>query len=337
MLRETPPLYTQTGTLGNDVVTGDPNHGNTFWGFGFGHDIVIGGNADDTFSRLFVDPLIDVFDGGDGYDTVDFSGVYGPMVIDLTNGNARLWASWANPSTALLNIENAVGTQWNDLIFGNAYDNVLEGGAGADHLNGGSGHDTASYARSTAGVTVSLDGSVGRGGDAEGDLLFGIENLTGSDYDDVFAGNAHANIFQGGAGTDRVSYQNSTHTGGLNIDFSNPVFTVRGDSPRDPVDQLFNIELVEGSRYDDTWQASDREDTFVFGQYVGDDTIHGFDANGDNHDVIRLEGWFQSWDELENHIEDLGEDVLIRLDDHNSITLTNVRVNDLGASDFYFG
>ena len=80
---------------------------------------------------------------------------------------------------------------------------TLRGGAGADQLDGGAGIDTASYYTSAAGVTVDLAAGTGSGGDAAGDTLIGIENLSGSNIgDDVLAGNAGANTLQGWGGGD---------------------------------------------------------------------------------------------------------------------------------------
>ena len=62
------------------------------------------------------------------------------------------------------------------------------------------GVDTASYATSAAGVAVSLVTGNGVGGDAEGDRLFNIENLTGSNFDDTLEGNAGNNVLVGGLG-----------------------------------------------------------------------------------------------------------------------------------------
>ena len=114
---------------------------------------------------------------------------------------------------------NALGGD--DLVAGWSGNDILNGGQGADVLIGGvldvvlnigtvslSGIDTASYAGSSAGVTVDLSqvanlnvtalgiqlaltgASTGHGGDAEGDILVGITNLTGSSNDDVLTGNA---------------------------------------------------------------------------------------------------------------------------------------------------
>ena len=90
--------------------------------------------------------------------------------------------------------------------MGNRGNNVLAGLGGADTLEGGLGTDTASYAASASGVTVSLMRATGSGGDAEGDTLSGIENLTGSDLNDVLEGNGGTNVLTGGLGIDTVTY-----------------------------------------------------------------------------------------------------------------------------------
>jgi len=73
---------------------------------------------------------------------------------------------------------------------------------GDDSLDGGAGNDLASYAGSTAGVTVELAAGTGSGGDAEGDTLANIENLEGSEHGDTLTGDAGGNTVAGGAGND---------------------------------------------------------------------------------------------------------------------------------------
>ena len=91
-----------------------------------------------------------------------------------------------------------------DMIKSGIGDDLIEGGAGRDKMYGGAGNDTATYENSTASVRVSLASNRGRGGEAAGDWLFDIENLTGSDFDDTLAGDAVSNQMKGGSGDDRL-------------------------------------------------------------------------------------------------------------------------------------
>ena len=111
----------------------------------------------------------------------------GPSYIDGTAGNDVL-----------------LGTPGDDIISGFAGDDVLRGQAGADTLDGGIGNDTATYQGSGAAVTVSLATGTGSGGDAQGDTLVSIENLTGSGHSDTLTGDANNNILDGNAGNDTL-------------------------------------------------------------------------------------------------------------------------------------
>ena len=81
-------------------------------------------------------------------------------------------------------------------------DDILLGSAGADILDGDEGTDTADYSSSLAGVAVNLADGTGSGGDAEGDILVAIENVTGSAHDDSITGTIGLNTLKGGAGSD---------------------------------------------------------------------------------------------------------------------------------------
>ena len=73
-----------------------------------------------------------------------------------------------------------IGTDENDTLIGANAAETLEGGAGADSLDGGANSDTADYSGSILSVTVDLLAGTGSGGDAQGDVLSNIENVTGS-------------------------------------------------------------------------------------------------------------------------------------------------------------
>ncbi|WP_268241011.1 calcium-binding protein, partial [Pseudomonas koreensis] len=94
------------------------------------------------------------------------------------------------------------GFAGNDSLSGGEGDDLLDGGAGADILNGGNGIDTASYANSTAGVTVNLSTGTGIGGDAQGDTLTSIEAVIGSSFNDSLTANAAGSKLIGGTGND---------------------------------------------------------------------------------------------------------------------------------------
>jgi glucose/arabinose dehydrogenase len=91
-----------------------------------------------------------------------------------------------------------------DLLFGGSGNDTLDGGSGADTMLGGAGSDTADYSSSPVGVTVNLASGLGAGGDAQGDVLGGIENIIGSAHDDVLIGDSSANMLTGDAGVDAM-------------------------------------------------------------------------------------------------------------------------------------
>jgi Ca2+-binding RTX toxin-like protein len=94
------------------------------------------------------------------------------------------------------------GGSGTDALYGEAGQDVLAGNGGGDTLDGGAGNDTASY-RDSAGVTVSLDGSLAADGAAKGDSFESIEYLSGSDKgDDTLAGDEGGNALWGNGGDD---------------------------------------------------------------------------------------------------------------------------------------
>lgn len=204
-------IETVIGTAYGDTFTGGPAGGT-----------LDGGAGDDTFVIPHDD--LDVADeadgftllGGTGIDTLSFAGWAGGRGVSVALGGpapAGEGEEEEEDEEANLyhSIERVVGSDWGDTLsgaglaeslLGGAGDDVLIGGAGADALDGGAGTDLADYSGSSAGVTVDLAAGTGAGGDAEGDSLSGIENLTGSAHDDVLRGDAQDNVLRGGAGND---------------------------------------------------------------------------------------------------------------------------------------
>nr|WP_307104824.1 cadherin domain-containing protein [Sphingomonas sp. SORGH_AS_0950] len=160
----------------------------------------------------------------------------------------------------------------NDSLSGLGGNDILIGGVGADRLDGGDGSDQVDYGQSSAGVTVYLDGTPGVGGDAQGDVLAGIENINGSLYNDVLLGSSGSNVIDagpgddvlnghgggdtliGGTGTDTVSYADATTGIGMTLGMG-PGQGV-GTSGAANGDTLNGIERVIGTDYDDQFVLS---------------------------------------------------------------------------------
>ena len=279
------------GLAGNDWLDG-----------GSGADHMYGGPGHDSY---VVDNAGDVVDetGGDGTDTV-----YSSVSFNL-----------ADPLHAIGSIENltltgnssinATGNDLDNILLGNSKANVLIGGAGADWLDGGGGTDTASYATSASGVTVSLALGTGIGGDAQGDHLFNIENLTGSNFDDTLEGNAGNNKLVGGWGIDTVSYAHAASGAngvGVTVDLSS---TKAQNTVTAGSDTLSGFENLTGSQFNDTLRGTAGDnvitglggndkltgaggnDTFVFLPGFGNDMITDFTAgpNSGPHDLIAFD------------------------------------------------
>jgi Ca2+-binding RTX toxin-like protein len=90
-----------------------------------------------------------------------------------------------------------------DQALGGSGDDFIVGDGGADAPDGGSGTDLATYETSPAGVVVNLVAGKGEEqGYGAGDTLVNIENLCGSNHDDVLIGTPDSNVLEGLAGDD---------------------------------------------------------------------------------------------------------------------------------------
>ncbi|MBV1718992.1 MAG: hypothetical protein KMY51_03200, partial [Desulfomicrobium sp.] len=125
-----------------------------------------------------------------------------------------------------------VGGAGNDALWGSNGDDTLEGGEGADFLWGNTGYDTASYRNAAAGVNVNLEiqgGGLQVGtGEENGDELWYIDGLWGSEHDDTLTGSdtdnpgyaSVHNVLNGYGGDDLISGRagNDTLDGGAGND-----------------------------------------------------------------------------------------------------------------------
>ena len=179
-----------TGSAHDDFLTGGAG-GNTLNGRA-GADALRGLDGDDELNGGSGD---DILSGGDGDDTLN-----GGDGDDILYDNSSSYGDGGNDT---LN-----GGSGNDTLDGGTGNDTLDGGSGNDTLNGGDGIDTARYDTHSAGVRVSLaeTGEQEVNSDSgEKDTLTSIENLMGSDFNDILTGNSGANTLDGGAGADTLT------------------------------------------------------------------------------------------------------------------------------------
>jgi Ca2+-binding RTX toxin-like protein len=230
-----------TGGAGHDFLYGGDGN-DLLWG-GDGNDFFVGGQGADSFAggagidtvryetlsnAVHIDLGLNVADGGDvtgdTFNSIEgvvgtrfddtltgdgaantLSGGGGNDVLDGRGGNDTLDGGEGNDTLIGGNGNDILhGGAGNDLLWGNDGDDTLQGGAGADTLAGGAGIDTADYSTSSAGVTVDLVIGTGHGGDAEGDTLTSIENVTGSDQNDTLIATDMGSHLKGGGGNDTL-------------------------------------------------------------------------------------------------------------------------------------
>lgn len=219
----------------------------------------------------------DYVDGGAGFDIVDFRDLTGGVSVNLNLSGAN--AISVNGADTLINIEGLYGSSFNDTLIGNAANNSLQGFSGDDLIDGGAGFDTVEYYDATGGVTVNLNiaGPQDVGGGHGLDTILNVENISGTFHADTLIGAAGDNYFNargggdyvdGGAGFDKVGFQDLT--GGVSVDLNLSganAISING------VDTLINIEGLDGSSFNDTLIGDAANNGFYGG--VGDDLLDG--------------------------------------------------------------
>ncbi|MCB1492326.1 MAG: hypothetical protein KDJ77_11115 [Rhodobiaceae bacterium] len=278
------------GGAGNDILDG-----------GFGTDDIV--SYESATSGVTVSLAISGSQatGGAGFDTISgFEQIYGSNHGDTLTGdggnNALIGLDgndklYGGDGGDLINGDNN-----NDMLFGEAGSDILNGGPGADMIDGGTGTDTASYIGSAVGVNVQLQYNVATGGDATGDTLTSIENLTGSDKNDTLIGNPGANTLSGGAGNDILKGLNGADSlfggGGddwLYVDSLDILATgdegidrlvvVNGNGVTNSVGAN-GIEIATGNAGNDRFYGGASSDDLTLTGRAGDDILHG--GSGDD-------------------------------------------------------
>jgi Ca2+-binding RTX toxin-like protein len=172
----------------DDTVVGDSN--NNYIYDGGGNDQLFGGDGNDSLDGA---DGADTLDGGNGVDQVDYR--YSNAAVNV-NLHTNVVSGGYAQGDSISNIENILGSNFND---------TLAGSSAANEIDGNGGVDTVLYSDSNVAVTVNLTTNVNSGGFAAGDSLLNIENVTGSAFSDSITGNSSNNIIDGGTGNDTMA------------------------------------------------------------------------------------------------------------------------------------
>ncbi|MCZ4255682.1 pre-peptidase C-terminal domain-containing protein [Sulfitobacter sp. G21635-S1] len=206
-------------------------------------------------------------------------------------------------------IENAVGGNAGDLIFGNQANNQLSGFGGFDTMHGGAGNDTIDggngadslYGGAGNDLIIGSDGFDQLFGEAGNDTLQGgntNDYLFGGDGNDLLLGGLNigtsTELLDGGAGNDTLRGEGGFDLlrggdGDDVLDGGNQADNLYGDAGNDTLFGGAGFDRLFGGTGDDVLNGGDGPDGH-FGQQ-GNDTIYGGDGNdrffgGTGNDLI---------------------------------------------------
>lgn len=298
--------YPVTVSGGDDIFVGssysDTIYGRSGWDWldgGAGNDLIDGGDNDDVLlgrdgnDRMVGGSGDDYIAGGDGddyfYDANQTWGLYGGDGNDILVGGAGSDSSYGENGNDIIIVDQDGGYTW-------------------DAVNGQDGSDTISYERFSGGVYVDFSILGGWSWDPSakyiyGDAISGVENVTGSRFDDIILGDSGGNVLRGLVGADTLYGRDGDDIleGGTGAD------ALVGDGGRDTAsyehskdwvyvdlqsgttsggdaigDTFSSIENLTGSRFDDDLRGDasdnslrglDGDDYFAMSE--GFDTIEG--------------------------------------------------------------
>lgn len=336
-----------TGTKFNDRIE-----------VGAGNDTVHGNGGDDIVWKWSPGNL--VYDGGDGYDVLNFgtdNGAYFPntptqgLVIDLKSGTgANPWGG----TLKLKSVEKIIGTDAADKIYGSDKADWIEtqdygadlvkarGGndtvvlwpfANGARLDGGAGRDTLNTAFEYLENTLDLTDPSKNTGKFENGVIknFEIFNFSSQSFD---AGTTLT--FKAGAGNETVTVSGQRST---TLDLGNGKNVAKGGSGQDTIIAGSGKDRLDGGGGDDFLTGGGNADLFVFGPGHGRDVIEDFTAAGKNHDKIDLRAIadVKNWTDLKHHhLSNVDGNATIDTSDQSAIVLDGVKANALHEGDFIF-
>ena len=257
----------------NDIKLGGGN--DTYIGNGFSHnnayDIVAGNGGNDTFtvataiSDYYGDAGNDTFDsagywnyfnGGSGNDTISYQRQDTDNFLSGRGVKVDLYHHYATTGGGreekLVDIENAIGTSYDDTITGTNGNNKLWGMNGFDVLNGGGGND------------VLYGGNNG-------------DNLHGDGGNDKLIGGRGTDLLEAGQGADTFIFENiKDSVVGQNRDVIGDFIRAQGDQ----ID-LSGIDAISGGGDDSFDFIGNHAFSGTAGELQFKNHILSGDVNGD--------------------------------------------------------
>ncbi|MBR1287760.1 beta strand repeat-containing protein [Bradyrhizobium ottawaense] len=249
--------------------------------------------------------------------------------------------------------------------------NQFEGLSGDDVITG-NGNTRLIFANATGGVTINLAGGTATGDGSTGhDTFTGVNSALGSNFADIFDATGFSGpsgtSFQGQGGNDQITgngatqiqYNNATAgvtvnltagtadgdgsvghdtiTGGVfNVLGSNFNDTIIGSASNDSLSGNVGNDILDGRAGNDFLSGGAGVDTFVYASGGGFDFIQDFVHGQDKLDLTGVYGIF-SLSDLQAHAVQSGPNTVITFSSGDGLTLQNVNLSSLTASDFLFG
>ncbi len=250
------------GTLFADTFLG--SSGANFIFAGTGDTVDARGGDDDVLLAGATASL----DGGDGIDSLEFSAfrftdpdlngipnqedALGGVFVSLIAG--RIYDDGFGDGGLIFNVENVTGTDFDDLLFGDAQNNVLIGLGGDDQIRANGGADT----------------------------------LDGGDGDDLLRTGSGTDTLLGGGGFDRVSFYNLNATQGVVANLSTQTIANDGFGNAETMSSIEG--LGSHTRFADHFTGDDARNQFLIG---GGDTLYALGGDDDiqvDDAPVRLDG-----------------------------------------------
>jgi Ca2+-binding RTX toxin-like protein len=338
-----------------------------------GADTLDGGDGDDVITG---DQGSDVLIGGLGIDMLDYSPSASAVEVRLWNNTASGGIAQGDVISGFENITGGFGSDFlvgdsgANLILGSNGDDSIRGLDGADTLDGGNGNDvifgeegadvmiggagvdTLNYSFSGVAVQANLLSNTVSGGFAQGDTVSGFENVVGGNGNDTLSGDNGANVMRGSNGNDIVNGLGGDDTlrgdagnDTLSGDAGNDVLLgdagndiVNGGAGNDTLSGNAGNDTLDGGSGNDVLSGNGGADVFVFSNSAfGQDTIADFGGI----DELLFTGGFSEVSDFDGFIaasSQVGANVVYDFDNdgQNTITLNNLMLDDLNASDMSF-